>query len=364
MAKRINPNEYIGKKYGRWTVVEHLGVIDGRRKYLCRCDCGNERTLLLNNLKMGCTKSCGCLSREMTVERNRTHGGHKTRLYKAWINMKDRCHNSNSTYFKDYGGRGIAVCQEWRNSFEAFRDWAGANGYAEGLSLDRINVDGNYEPNNCRWSTIKEQARNRRSSRYITFSGETLTIAAWAERTGISAKTILSRLAAGWSVEKTLTTPVKKTSGKRKSRSGVAGDRLHRIWSRMKQRCYNNNCAQYNNYGGRGITICDEWRTSYSAFKEWALANGYKDDLSLDRIDVNSGYSPSNCRWATAKEQSRNKRNNRYITFRGVTLSLAEWSERSGLKAMTLYNRIASGWSVEKALTTPVKQHKKRPASA
>lgn len=360
MAKKIDVNEYIGNKYGRLTVVEYLGMIDGKRKYLCRCDCGNERTLPIYDLKSGHTKSCGCLMREMTVERNRTHGGHKTRLYKIWGGMKTRCHNSNSPKYKDYGGRGIAVCQEWRDNFDTFRDWATTNGYAEDLSLDRINVDGNYEPDNCRWSDMKTQARNKRNNRYITLNGETLTIATWAERTGIKAITIRSRLNSGWSVEKTLTTPVKKASGKCKSRS----ERLYMVWQSMRQRCYNNNCAQYNNYGGRGITVCDEWRTSYSAFKEWALANGHKDGLSLDRIDVDSGYSPSNCRWATAKEQSRNRRNNRYITFNGETLALAAWAERTGISKDTIYMRLAAGWSVEKALTTPVRQYKKRPASA
>lgn len=361
MAKRINPDEYIGKKYGRWTVVEYVGR-DRHSNVIfrCICDCGNAQTIIIGNLKSGRTKSCGCLSREI----HRIHGGHKTRLYNIWANMKARCYNSNSPKYKDYGGRGIAVYQEWRDSFEAFRDWATTNGYTEGLSLDRIDVDGNYEPDNCRWSDMKTQARNRRSSRYITFNGETLTIAAWAERIGINKFTISNRLASGWSVEKALMTPVKKAGGNYKPRSGVNSERLYNIWAGMKQRCYNVNCAYYKNYGGRGITVCDEWRTSYSAFKEWALANGYKDGLSLDRIDVDSGYSPSNCRWATAKEQSRNRRNNRYITFNGETLALAAWAERTGINKDTIYMRLAAGWSVEKTLTTPVKQYKKRPASA
>lgn len=134
-------------------------------------------------------------------------------------------------------------------------------------------------------------------------------------------------------------------------------DRLYGVWNMMKQRCNDPNCKAYKDYGGRGISVCDEWNESYSAFREWAIANGYDNSAkhgkcTIDRIDNSKGYEPGNCRFADAKTQSRNRRSNRVITHNGETLTLAEWSERTGLYQMTIYNRIRSGWTVEEALTT------------
>ena len=205
VGKRINIDEYIGKKYGRLTIVEHLGMISGKRKFLCRCDCGGESAVNLCKLKNGHTKSCGCLRSEPK------HGETKSRLYRAWSDMKFRCHNKRATNYKNYGGRGITVCEEWRSSYEAFRDWALNNGYAEGLTIDRIDVNGNYEPSNCRWATVIEQNYNKRSNHYVTFRGETLPLGKWAERLGLPYKTILARInIGGWSAERALTTPVKQ----------------------------------------------------------------------------------------------------------------------------------------------------------
>ena len=138
----------------------------------------------------------------------KTHGGSKTRLYKAWNSMIARCETTSQTSFKDYGGRGIRVCDEWHD-FEVFREWAVSNGYEDGLSLDRKNNNGNYEPQNCRWITKKEQANNRRSSRYITLRGVTHTLAEWAEITGINPTTIAWRIRHDWSDDDILDKPVR-----------------------------------------------------------------------------------------------------------------------------------------------------------
>ena len=136
--------------------------------------------------------------------------------------------------------------------------------------------------------------------------------------------------------------------------------RLYRIWATMKQRCLNPTAHAYDQYGGRGITICDEWKTDYLAFKEWSINNGYADNLSIDRIDNYKGYSPENCRWATRKEQQRNRRDTRFATLTGETKSLAEWEEITEIGKRVLWSRLfVCGWSDEKALTTPTQSHKR-----
>ncbi len=133
--------------------------------------------------------------------------------------------------------------------------------------------------------------------------------------------------------------------------------KLHPVWRNMKGRCYNPKHEKYPVYGGRGIKICDEWRNSFQAFYDWAMTHGYQDGLSIDRIDVNGNYEPSNCRFATRKEQGRNIRNNRHVTYKGETKTIPEWSEIAGLPYMVVYSRLVyHGWSVERALTTPYKQ--------
>ena len=132
------------------------------------------------------------------------HGLRKTRLYGIHNGLLQRCYNPSRPKYKNYGGRGITVCEEWRNNFKAFYDWAMANGYADGLTIDRINNDGNYEPSNCRWVKIKEQAYNKTTSNFITYKGETKTIAEWAQEYGIKYGTLFYRIKNGWDIEEAL----------------------------------------------------------------------------------------------------------------------------------------------------------------
>ena len=143
------------------------------------------------------------------------HGGRKTRLYDIWHGIKARCYNPNNRAYKRYGGRGITMCDEWRDSFAAFRDWAVANGYSDQLTCDRKDTNGSYTPDNCRWVTPKTQANNRRDNRLLTHDGQTHTISEWAELTGINKKTIYARIDRyGWDVKRTLITQsrIKKES--------------------------------------------------------------------------------------------------------------------------------------------------------
>ena len=152
-------------------------------------------------------------------------------------------------------------------------------------------------------------------------------------------------------------------SKKRGRKSTIGNPRLYNIWEKMKTRCYNQNSEKFKCYGGRGITICVEWKNNFYAFREWAIANGYREDLTIDRIDVNGNYEPTNCRWATIKEQQNNRRNNKIISYNGKTLNVSQWAELYNIRASTLYCRIYQrGWDFEKAINTPVRHKKKKGA--
>lgn len=178
-----------GQKFNRLLVLKSFNK--GKRKYyLCKCACGNEIEVRSDRLKNGHTKSCGCLYKETRAEAPKTHGKSNTKIYGVWKSMCLRCSNPLDHAYKYYGGRGITICEEWKNDFQAFYDWAMANGYQEGLTIDRINVNGNYEPSNCRWATRKEQGNNTRRTIHITINGVTKNITDWANEIGVSVQTI------------------------------------------------------------------------------------------------------------------------------------------------------------------------------
>lgn len=207
--------DMIGKRFGRLVVIEQTDYVQpGRPRWLCRCDCGNEVAVGGLQLRHGDTKSCGCAKKERALalaNDHITHGQSKSRLYRIWFNMKCRCHKVSAPDFPRYGGRGINVCDEWRNGFQPFYEWAMANGYQDDRSIDRIDNNGNYCPENCRWVNTKCQNNNTRRNHYVTFNGETLTIGQWSERCGINKNTLHSRLTKyGWSIERALTERVEE----------------------------------------------------------------------------------------------------------------------------------------------------------
>lgn len=179
-------SDLVGKKYGRWTVLEKVERKNRKLSYLCKCDCGKIKAVNADSLLSGRSLSCGCLQKAILSERETTHGMTHTRIYNIYHNMKNRCYNLNDRRYKDYGGRGINICPEWlgEHGFDNFYNWSIKNGYTDSLTIDRINVNGNYEPNNCRWSTNAEQANNKRNSIYFTFFGITKNLKEWCDVIG------------------------------------------------------------------------------------------------------------------------------------------------------------------------------------
>lgn len=200
--KRCNFKDISGQKFGRLTALYRLNNHNKNCVYwLCICDCGNLKEVRGTHLRYGQIKSCGCLNHVPTVIK---HHQWNTRLYKIYHAIKQRCYNNNHTAYKNYGKRGITICDEWLRDFQAFYNWSISNGYKEGLTIDRIDVNGNYEPSNCRWATRKEQQNNRRNTIYLTYNNKTQSISQWADELGIKANTIRTRYFQGWNYKECL----------------------------------------------------------------------------------------------------------------------------------------------------------------
>lgn len=222
MSKKIN---LIGQKFGRLTVIAEAPniVLKNGRSYaawLCKCECGNEKVVRTNALRQGGTSSCGCLAKDVhsktiskAIRASTKHGDFGTPLYRIWAAMKRRCNNPHSAFYELYGGRGIKVCSEW-DEYLPFKEWALNNGYKKGITIDRINCNGNYCPDNCRWISIQEQQRNRRNNRHYEYKGVSYTVKEIADMVGLKPRTIQGRIERGWSVEQVIETPCLRGNGK------------------------------------------------------------------------------------------------------------------------------------------------------
>lgn len=198
-----------GEKFGRLLVLNQADDYvypSGKRRtqWLCKCDCGNIVSVEQSNLLRSNSTSCGCYNNELRMLRNIKHGDRHTRLYGIWCGIKLRCYNPKSQSFKNYGARGITMCSEWKESYPSFKTWALSAGYNETdhLSIDRIDVNGNYEPSNCKWANPVEQANNRRNTIFISSNGESHTLSEWAKISEIKYHTLYARIyKLGWDID-------------------------------------------------------------------------------------------------------------------------------------------------------------------
>lgn len=193
----------IEKKFGRWKVIKPAGLINKNYYLWCQCECGRIKKVRRQNLVPGKTISCGCYISEKAKKvfsKNKyglKHGMSRTRLYRVWQAMKGRCEYKKHRGYKNYGGRGISVCNEWKDNFVQFQKWALSHGYQDDLTIDRIDVNGNYCPENCRWITNSEQQNNRRNNHFVVLGNKKITLAQASRELNISPNTLLYRMRKG-----------------------------------------------------------------------------------------------------------------------------------------------------------------------
>lgn len=210
---QLNFKDLTGKTFGNWTVLSKSNTCKNKKiRWNCICVCGNKEEVEGHNLTNGASTQCRNCANSSVSEKNKIHGKSKSRIYKIYCGMKNRCMNPNNYSYEHYGARNIKVCDEWlgENGFNNFYNWAIENGYSDNLTIDRKDVNGDYNSENCRWATRKEQQFNKRNSRIFEYKGVKKNASEWAEEFGISYDTLISRVVKlGWSVEKAIETPVK-----------------------------------------------------------------------------------------------------------------------------------------------------------
>ena len=197
----------IKAKYGRWNTSNITSVINGETSVFCTCDCGTEKYVNRYNLTHSISTCCGCIRRENMAKRNKSHGLSRTTEYSSWLSMKQRCNSSSNKSYHNYGGRGIKVCDEWNNSFESFISDMG-NKPTVKHTIERVDNNKGYSPDNCIWDTRYSQARNNRGNRMITYNGKTMCMTDWEKSLNMKAGTFKTRIYKGWSIERAITQPV------------------------------------------------------------------------------------------------------------------------------------------------------------
>ncbi len=341
-----------GHVYGKLTVLRQAQHVNGDVAWLCQCECGNQVVVRGMDLRKG-QRSCGCIKTK--------HGMANTPLYRVWIAMHSRCKNPNDRAYADYGGRGISMCEAWDNSFVAFYHDVG-DPPGKGYSLDRIDVNGNYEPGNVRWATAKQQANNKRNTIRVMINGEQYTLNEVAKQNHLRYKTVFARYEKGVPPEhlgdhedstdwqsvlnehRNLTTMLTahKARGKQVDVTMYTDDELRKMcpiawdtWKSMYKRCVS------GDYFDKGITMCDRW----VVFRNFVADMGEppKQYYSLDRIDLNGGYEPSNCRWSTWTEQCNNKHMTTWCKHGDIVAPCAFFENTLGedkVRAMFMDNEI------------------------
>lgn len=302
MGKRI---DLTGKRVGKLTVIDYAYTKNSKAYWNCICDCGNKCIVTARNLITAMAKSCGCNKRESMRTVALKHGGSGTRLYSIWCNMKDRCNNPNNNHYHRYGGRGITICPEWVSDFSSFESWALAHGYNDELSIDRINNDAGYRPENCRWVTNKVQQNNKSTNHLITYRGKTMNVIEWAEETEIPADTLYDRLGYGWTLDEVFNKPIKRCN------------------------------VEYYTYEGASHTL-----------SEWAQIKDIKYDVLYHRVvDQHISFEE-----ALTKPVGRGK-----VELNGRWDTIANFAKEYDISVETVrYRMKQQGMTLEQALTTPV----------
>jgi hypothetical protein len=298
--------------------------------------------------------------------------------YRLWGDMIQRCENPNNKAYDNYGGRGISVCDRWRNSFEYFLYDMGFRP-SDKYSLDRIDVNRGYFPENVRWATREQQRNNTRTNRFITAYNRTYSVMIWSRLSGLNRHTIRMRIKRGATPEEAIPIdlikewpeepthdPIREKDGylldedwlkRGEEVNSLRGANLHKefvpeyhAWKSMKGRCLNPKDAAYHHYGGRGIGVHEPWIHSFPQFLT-DVGPRPSDKHSLHRLDNNRSYMPGNVCWALKEEQIANRRNSLNLTYRGITQSLSRWSKETGIPYSALQRRIQLDWTPEQILT-------------
>ncbi len=333
-----------------------------------KCFCGTMFVAANTRIKCCIIKSCGCIKliykqNKIKIEnqkkeriQNKTWSSDNIYLYRLWAHIKNKCYNKNDSGFCFYGEKGIVICDIWKNNSKQFINDILLNlGHRPTIKhqLDRIDVRGNYELSNIRWATPKENSRNKSNNVLITINNETKTLAEWSELSGVTRNTISARYKRGCVEEKILKPIIKKINKPNNSY-------LSNIFYFIIRRCYDKESSSFINYGAKGISIYPQWKNDFKEFEKYILENlGNRptDKHQLDRYPNKYGnYEPGNLRWATVKENGRNKTNNRLITINGIQKTLMEWSEVSGINKATISNRIKYNWPESEILSPIVKK--------
>ncbi|MBT1162098.1 hypothetical protein [Bifidobacterium sp. SO1] len=359
---RYKSKELVGKKINHLTIL----AIEGKNKHnqtmvKCRCDCGNTIIVRMSSITNGNTQSCGCMRAKAAKQTHATHGdsgkdSDNRRLYQIWNKMNVRCSNPKAQYYSSYGGRGISVCDEWKQ-WEPFRDWALDHGYTDDLTIDRINNEHDYTPENCRWVTPMENSNNKRNNLYIMYQGEIKTCAEWSRFFSLPYKKLyddvrsmldnasmtqehlnpielppmtgdygyltviedagrdekgnrlvrckcicgtvktyrLSTLKSGRTLSCGCMRRVLMAHRKAKHLDSVPESEFHNlygVWKTMRHRY-----RVRDNCKTVPFDVCDEWSNDWLSFKEWSVSHGYEVGKKLVRIDNSKGYAPDNCLW-------------------------------------------------------------------
>jgi hypothetical protein len=332
--EQVRRKDMAGLKFGRLTALDFAGINQhAHATWHCRCDCGQEVTVDGNSLRTGNTKSCGCFDRDRASERATRHGRARTREYRIWTAMIQRCYNEDHVSYRNYGARNVIVCEAWREDFAAFfRDMGHC---PQGMSIDRKDPQGPYSPENCHWATHKEQNENRRHTVRLTHNDETRTLSEWATVTGLASRTIYMRIfRRGWPVDEALTRPL--------------GKRVYGVPRKVKKRIlareHANRAVAIALRGGKLVKPPSCEHPGCDATEIEAHHHSYEPDKRLDVIWLCSSHHPKSFEVT--------------LTWQGVTRTLREWSREVGIPRRTLYCRVQRNWSVQETLTTPYNRNR------